>query len=137
MYSQGDEGLGAVPLALVGAGTSVLQSLLPTGFQTSKQRDKQRNKDTDAVYARAIQGDADAMALLLQRSKSLATKPAKAYAAKKYAAAVKAVAASPTGSASGSAGVGSLPITKAGFSPLMLGAGVVGAVLITSLMKRR
>lgn len=131
MYSQGDEGLGAVPLALVGAGTSVLQSLLPTGFQTSKQRDKQRNKDTDAVYARAIQGDADAMALLLQRSKSLATKPAKAYAAKKYAAAVKAVEASPTGVASGVA------VAKAGFSPLMLGAGVVGAVLITSLMKRR
>lgn len=137
MYSQGDEGLGAVPLALVGAGVSVVQKLLPTGFQTSKQRDKQRAKNVDALYARAVQGDPEALAEIYRLSKSSATKNAKAYAAKKYAAAVKAVAASPTGSASGSAGVGSLPITKAGFSPLMLGAGVVGAVLITSLMKRR
>lgn len=135
MYSQGDDQLGVIPLALVGAGVSVVQKLLPTGFQTSKQRDKQRAKNVDALYSRAVQGDPDALAEILRLSKSSATKSAKAYAAKKYAAAVKAIAASPTGSSTGAPG--GVPVVKAGFSPMMLGVGVVGAVLLTSLMKRR
>lgn len=87
MYTaQGEDGLGFPVAAVAGVAAQALKSILPTGFQTRKQRDKARAKRVDALAKIAVTGNADAIKELTMLSKSSATQKSKDYAKKKLTA---------------------------------------------------
>lgn len=69
----------------LGAVVGVATQLLPTGFQTSAQRDVERFARADALAASARAGDTAARTELERLSREFATQPAKDYAKRKLA----------------------------------------------------
>lgn len=137
MYAHSSgEGIGVVPIAAVGAGISIVKNLFSGNtFKSSKQRDKDRAKKVDALYARALAGDDAATKEILMLSKSSATAPAKAYAAKKYQQLMAALAKQEGVPAT----TGSAPTQMASVLGGSTGMLVVGGLVVAGLLlaKRR
>jgi len=69
----------------LGAVVGLATGILPTGLQTSAQRDQERFARVDALAASARAGDTAARAELERLSREFATQPAKDYAKRKLA----------------------------------------------------
>lgn len=144
MYaSQEDRQLGIAPavVALAPAAVSSVSKVLKglTGG-TPKQRQKKREAEYNTLYASAITGDASALDKLLGFSRGAATKEAKAYAKKKYDAAVALLASkgftvsSQTGTTIPQTGGYTAPVQQASMfggipAPVLIGGGVLALIL--------
>jgi len=107
---------------------------------TPKQRQKKREKEYNGLYASAITGDVASLDRLLVLSRSAATKEAKAYAKKKYDAAVALLASkgftvsSQTGTTIPQTGGYTAPVQQASMfggipAPVLIGGGVLALIL--------
>lgn len=145
MYAtQDDRQLGIAPIVIAAVPTAakLVKSILGG---TPKQRQKKREAEYNKLYASAITGDAAALDKLLGFSRGAATKEAKAYAKKKYDAAVAVLAtkgmtvSQQTGTTIPQTGTYTPAVAQASLfggipAPVLIGGGVLALVL---LMRRK
>jgi len=138
--TQDDQQLGIAP-AIVAVAVPTVSKLAKSIFGgTPKQRQKKREAEYNTLYASAITGDSAALAKLLGFSKGAATKEAKAYAKKKYDAAVAVLASKgfavsqQTGTTIPQTGGYTSPVVQASMlggipTPVLIGGGVLAMIL--------
>lgn len=140
MYAtQEDRQLGIAP-AIVAVAVPAASKLVKNIFGgTSKQRDKKRFKEIDALYAKAVSGDSAALSRL--KAAGWATAPAKKYSTQKYQAAVTALASKgfsvsdQTGTMVPQTGTYTPPVVQASLlggipAPVLIGSGVLAMILL-------